>query len=84
MSLYTYFENQAAILRALSQREIAEWHAKQHFFNQRAETEDIILVVEDLLCFFIAFARENPNLYRMAWVMPEVGGESPSENRQRM
>lgn len=84
MSLYTYFENQAAILRALRQREIAKWRVKQQVFDQRAETEDLVRVVEDLLRFFIAFARENPNLYRMAWVMPEVGVESPEENRQRM
>jgi AcrR family transcriptional regulator len=84
MSLFTYFENQAAILRALRQREMAKWRAKQQIFDQRAETEDLFRVVEDLLRFFIAFARENPNLYRMAWVMPEVGAESPGENRQRM
>ncbi len=84
MSLYTYFENQAAILRALSKRELAKWRAKQNIFDLRAETEDIIGVVEDLFRFFIAFARENPNLYRVAWVMPEVGGESPEESRQRM
>jgi AcrR family transcriptional regulator len=84
MSLYTYFENQAAILRALSTREMAKWRAKQNIFDQRAETENITRVVEDLLKYFIAFARENPNLYRMAWVMPEVGGETPAENRQRM
>lgn len=84
MSLYTYFENQAAILRALSQREIAKWRSQQQVFDQRSETEDLVWVVEDLLRFFVAFARENPNLYRMAWVMPEVGGESPAENRQRM
>ncbi len=84
MSLYTYFENQAAILRALRLREMSKWHAKQEFFNQRAETENIVLVVEDLLRFFIAFARDNPNLYRIAWVMAEVGGETPAESQQRM
>lgn len=84
MSLFTYFENQSAILRALRLREMTKWHAKQEFFNQRAEAEDIVLVVEDLLRFFIAFARENPNLYRIAWVMSEVGGETPAESRQRM
>lgn len=84
MSLFTYFENQATILRALRQREIAKWQVKQQVFDQRAETEDLVRLVEDLLRFFIAFACENPNLYRMAWVMPEVGVESPQENRQRM
>ncbi len=84
MSLYTYFENQAAILHALSLREILNWRTRQQVFDQRAETEAIPSVVTDLLRFFIAFARENPNLYRLAWVMPEVGGETPAENRQRM
>jgi AcrR family transcriptional regulator len=84
MSLFTYFENQAAILRALRLREMTRWHSRQQFFNQRAETEDIVLVVKDLLRFFIAFARENPNLYRIAWVMSDVGGETPEESRQRM
>lgn len=84
MSLYTYFENQAATLRALRKREMAKWRVQQQIFDQRAETEDITKIVEDMLRFFIAFARENPNLYRMAWVMPEVGAESVEENRQRM
>jgi len=84
MSLFTYFENQAAILQSLSKREMAKWRESQKEFEQRAETEDITTVVGDLLKFYIAFARENPNLYRMAWVMPEFGGESPEESRQRM
>ena len=62
MSLYTYFENQAAILRALSQREMMKWRVKQQVFDQRAETEDLVRVVEDLLRFYINFAREKPNL----------------------
>ncbi|RPH61199.1 MAG: TetR/AcrR family transcriptional regulator [Chloroflexi bacterium] len=84
MSLYTYFENQAAILRALSQREMTKWQAQQQVFAQRAATEDITSVVEGLLRLVITFACENPNLYRVAWVMPEVGGETPAESRQRM
>jgi AcrR family transcriptional regulator len=84
MSLYTYFENQAAILRALREREMSKWSKQQQVFAQRAQTESLPQVVADLLGFFIAFARENPNLYRMAWVMPEAIGENPAENRQRM
>ncbi len=84
MSLYTYFENQAAILRALREREMAKWRAKQQLIEQCSETEDINQVVQDMLVFFISFARENPNLYRLAWVMPEASGESLEENRQRM
>jgi hypothetical protein len=40
--------------------------------------------MEKQLKVYIDFARENPNLYRLAWVLPEVGGESLEENRQRM
>ena len=36
-----------------------------------------------VLRHYIDFARENPNLYRLAWVMPEIGIESSEENRLR-
>ncbi len=83
MSLFTYFENHAAILRALRERELSKWQAQQQVFEQRATPENIVQVVEDVLRLYIDFARENPNLYRLAWVMPELGIESPEENRQR-
>ncbi|MBK7450053.1 MAG: hypothetical protein IPJ47_11735 [Anaerolineales bacterium] len=83
MSLFTYFENHAAILRALRERELSKWQAQQQVFEQRATPENIVQVVEDVLRLYIDFARENPNLYRLAWVMPEFGIESPEENRQR-
>lgn len=84
MSLYTYFENQAAILRALRDREMSKWRARQQLIAQRAKDKDIALVVKELLEFYITFARENPNLYRLEWVLPEVSGLSPEESRQRM
>jgi len=83
MSLFTYFENHAAILRALRERELSKWQAQQQGFEQRATPENIVRVVEDVLRHYIDFARENPNLYRLTWVMPEFGIESPEENRQR-
>jgi AcrR family transcriptional regulator len=83
MSLFTYFENHAAILRALRKRELSKWQAQQQGFEQRATPENIVQVVEDVLRHYIDFARENPNLYRLTWVMPELGIESPEENRQR-
>ena len=84
MSLYTYFENQAAILRALRQREMSRWRAQQEAVEQHVQIEEISQIVERQLKVYIDFARENPNLYRLAWVLPEVGGESLEENRQRM
>jgi AcrR family transcriptional regulator len=84
MSLFTYFKNQAAILASLREREMSRWHAQQDGIQQRAQSEEISKVVQELLELYIDFARENPNLYRLAWVMPEVGFESLDENRQRI
>lgn len=84
MSLFTYFENHAAILRALRERELSKWRAQEQEFVQRAASENITQVVEDFLRYHIDFARENPNLYRLAWIMPEIGVESPEESLQRM
>ncbi len=84
MSLFTYFENHAAILHALRERELSRWRTQQQGFERRATSENIVQVVEEALRHYIDFARENPNLYRVAWVMPEVSGESPEESRQRM
>lgn len=83
MSLFTYFENHAAILRALRERELSKWQAQQQDFEQRANSKNILQVVEGVLRHYIDFARENPNLYRLAWVMPEIGIESSEENRLR-
>ncbi len=84
MSLYTYFENQAAILRTLLQREMSKWRAQQEEVEQHIQIEAISDIVEKQLKVYIDFARDNQNLYRLAWVLPEIGGESLEENRQRM
>ena len=84
MSLYTYFDNQAAILRALSERELFKIRSHWQVFEERAQSEDIAQLMKEALAFYVAFARENPNLYRLAWVMPEVGGESAEKTRLRM
>ena len=84
MTLFTYFPNQAAILQALSAREFAKMCPQQEVFEQRAGVEDIQRVVVEMLRYYTDFARNSPNAYRLAWVMPEMGLESPDENRQRM
>lgn len=84
MSLFTYFKNQAAIRVALREREMSKMRAWEDQIEQHAKTAEISRVVQELLELYIDFARENPNLYRLAWVMPEVGFESMEENRQRM
>lgn len=71
MALYTYFENQSAILQALAEREMAKLRAQQTEFEQRAKREDIVHVMRDALAFFPRFERGNPNLFHLAWVMPQ-------------
>jgi AcrR family transcriptional regulator len=83
MSLFTYFEDQSAILRALGDREQAHWRAQQQDIEQRAQSGDIRQGVLELLHFNITFARENPNLYRLALITPEVMGEKPEQTRRR-
>jgi AcrR family transcriptional regulator len=83
MGLFKYFQNQAAILSALREQELAKMRLQQRAFEQRAETEDIVQIVEEALEIPIRYAREAPNLYYLAWVIPEIGGESLEQNRQR-
>lgn len=84
MSLFTYFKNQAAIRAALREREMNKMRTREDRIEQHAKTEEISKVLLELLELYIDFARENPNLYRLAWVMPEFGFESQEETRQRM
>lgn len=84
MSLFTYFENQAAIMRALSDREMAKWRVKWQKFEHRAQTEEIEEITVEALQFMITLARKNPHLHRLAWVLPEVSGESVEQTRLRL
>ena len=84
MALYTYFKNQAAILSALGERETAKFHAQQQALEKRAEKEDIVQVTGEALKQFISIAQKNPNLYRLAWVTPEIGENSLQKSRQRL
>ena len=84
MSLFTYFDNLAAILSALREREMSRWRDKVQLIGKHTQTEEVTQVVKDVLNHYITFAREFPNLYRLAWVMPELGGETQQQNRQRM
>jgi AcrR family transcriptional regulator len=84
MSLFTYFANQAAILGGLRDREMARWREKQLALERRAQTEDIVGLVREMLEAYVIFAHENPNLFRLVWVMPEMIGTSPLESRERL
>ena len=84
MSLFTYFTNQAAILRVLRERELSKWRTRALSFIQSTDSTTISEVVERYLRSYIDFAREHPELYKLAWVMPELGIESAEESLQRM
>lgn len=72
MGLFTYFPNQAAILQALAEREQQKLLEKLQPYKQRAQHEDIALVLKGMLVQFQQFAREKPNLYQLIWIEPEV------------
>jgi AcrR family transcriptional regulator len=84
MTLFTYFENQDAILQALSEREMVKIQAQQSVFEQRATQEDIVAVTRDALAFYSEFEKKNPNIYHIAWVRIIEGVEDPQHVQARM
>lgn len=83
MSIFTYFNNQAHLLANLRDREMTQWFSNLEEFVQRAQNAPALKVVQEVLDYYITFARQKPNLYRLAWAMPEVAEETKQENRQR-
>ncbi|MEA5079290.1 MAG: TetR/AcrR family transcriptional regulator [Anaerolineaceae bacterium] len=83
MSIFTYFNNQAHLLANLRDREMTQWFSNLEEFVQRAQNAPALQVVQEVLDYYISFARQKPNLYRLAWAMPEVAEETVQENRQR-
>ena len=71
MSLFTYFENQAAILTALRIRMFSGWLAQHENIEARASTEAIPSLIKELVDILVAYANENPGIYRMSWLTPE-------------
>jgi AcrR family transcriptional regulator len=84
MTLFTYFENQDAILQTLSEREMAKIQAQQNIFEVRATQEDIVSVTRDALSFFPEFEKKNPNIYHIAWVRIIEGADDPQHIQSRM
>ncbi len=81
MGLYTYFPNQAAILQALGQRELAKIQTQQRQTEQLAETQDIVEVMRTALAFFPQWEKKNPDLYQLAWVVPQTNVHQSTEAR---
>lgn len=83
MSLFTYFENQAAIVSALRNRMLSNWSSVFEKIKERASTEDIPQLVEELLGILVTYAKENPNIYRMGWVVPDKGNQYLEQGQQK-
>ena len=83
MALFTYFQNQPAILQALSEREQASIQARQGVFEERTKGEDIRQVLRAALAFYADFENENPNVYHLVWVMPVESRQDPDQARLR-
>ena len=82
MSLFTYFENQAAIWAALREQVISEFQALFNEIETRSQSENIPSLVKEIWTHLVTFAREKPHLHRLAWIMPEMEGVRLDANRQ--
>jgi AcrR family transcriptional regulator len=67
MSLYRYFENRAAIIKALRERGLEEMQAFCDASLRRAEDGDALDQVRQSLKRFIELSHDHPRLYQLAW-----------------
>ena len=70
MGLFTYFPNQAAIRQALAEREQTKFLDRLQILIEQAEKKELSRVLEKALQTFQEFARENANLFQLAWLEP--------------
>ncbi len=86
MTIYTYFDDQAALLRALSARETEKLAAPLREVVRRAEGRDIAAAMREMLAVFPWFARTHPQIFALAWVSSTMHSDTRSEllvERQR-
>ena len=83
MSLFTYFENQAAILTALRMRFFSGWLTQHAKIEERALTEAISPLIKELMDTLITYANENPSLYKISWLSPEKANPLPGKRSSK-
>ncbi len=83
MTLFTYFENQAALLAALAEREMAPIRTDQQRLERQAEDGDIVRVMRDALALYPRFAAEHSRLFQLAMAGPQLEGGSADRARAR-
>ncbi len=79
MGLFTYFPSQPAILQALSEREQLKTLDQLMLLTTRSGLKNFPIIVEEALIFFQKSAENNPNVFRLAWIMPEMAGEGTGQ-----
>ncbi len=86
MTIYNYFDDQAALIRALSARETEKIAAPLREIVRRVERGDIDAAMREMLAVFPWFARTHPQIFALAWVSSTVQSDATPEllvERQR-
>lgn len=83
MTLFTYFENQAALLDALAARVATPILAQQEYLERQAEHDDIARVMRAALAVYPRFAADQPALFQLAWMGPAPEDDSVARARAR-
>ena len=81
MVLYTYFENRAALIMALSERQLVRMQARHVEILQRVETGDVREVLRESLAFYAQMAQMRPRAYQFMWVQPIDCGHCARRHR---
>jgi len=84
MVLYTYFENRAALMGGLVERQQTWMLARQADLLPRPETADPRQAVGQALAFYAQVARQHPWRYRLAWMSPSLGSEHAAQRHRRL
>jgi AcrR family transcriptional regulator len=67
MTLYSYYENRAAIIQAMRQRAFDQMDAFRAESLRRAQTGDALLQVRASLERFVQLSHEHPYLFQLIW-----------------
>jgi len=72
MSLFTYFENQGAIITAMKDRVAHEIYGNIENISKRIGSESSTLLLKEVWSTILNFANKKPALNRLTWIMPET------------
>lgn len=84
MVLYTYFENRAALIAALRERQRQRMDARHDELLRRAESGNVKAVLRESLAQYAHIASSRPHMYRFLWVQPMAESDCPADQRKRL